>query len=95
MKDRFLQTVKYKYYKTLQSMSQVRKSSYFHLQHRDKIEIIRCEGTPCGFGDERYDGVCDKDGCDLNPWRWIYMICHIMIGPDISYDVMIMANRSP
>jgi len=29
----------------------------------------RCEGTPCGFGDERYDGVCDKDGCDLNPWR--------------------------
>ena len=24
-----------------------------------------------------------------------YMICHIMIGYYISYDVMIMANRSP
>ena len=39
----------------------------------EKIMIIfRCEGTPCGFGDERYDGVCDKDGCDLNPWRLFY-----------------------
>ena len=23
----------------------------------------------CGFDDHRYDGVCDKDGCDLNPFR--------------------------
>ncbi|TRM62898.1 glycoside hydrolase family 7 protein [Schizophyllum amplum] len=29
----------------------------------------RCEGTDCGDGDERYDGVCDKDGCDFNSWR--------------------------
>merc|ERR1712002_369238 len=31
----------------------------------------RCEGTPCGdnASDERYDGVCDKDGCDFNAWR--------------------------
>jgi len=30
-----------------------------------------CEGTECGdnASDERYDGVCDKDGCDFNPWR--------------------------
>ncbi len=29
----------------------------------------RCEGTACGDGDERYDGDCDKDGCDFNSWR--------------------------
>merc|ERR1712130_664681 len=30
----------------------------------------RCEGTECGDnGKDRYHGVCDKDGCDLNPYR--------------------------
>lgn len=29
----------------------------------------RCEGTDCGDGDERYDGICDKDGCDFNSFR--------------------------
>merc|ERR1711892_121664 len=35
------------------------------------ITQYRCEGTECGDNDsgERYDGVCDKDGCDFNPWR--------------------------
>ncbi|KIY62046.1 glycoside hydrolase family 7 protein [Cylindrobasidium torrendii FP15055 ss-10] len=28
-----------------------------------------CTGTDCGDGDERYDGVCDKDGCDFNSYR--------------------------
>jgi len=30
-----------------------------------------CEGIECGDNskDERYDGVCDKDGCDYNHWR--------------------------
>jgi len=28
-----------------------------------------CTGTDCGAGDERYDGVCDKDGCDFNSFR--------------------------
>eukprot|EP00439_Symbiodinium_sp_Y106_P046690 s1146_g5.t5 len=30
-----------------------------------------CEGTECGDNDsgERYDGLCDKDGCDINPFR--------------------------
>lgn len=33
-------------------------------------EQTRCEDpTTCGDGDDRYDGVCDKDGCDLNPFR--------------------------
>jgi len=31
----------------------------------------RCEGTDCGdnASGERYDGVCDKDGCDFAPFR--------------------------
>ena len=37
----------------------------------DTIGPQRCEGTPCGDNKsgERYDGVCDKDGCDFNSWR--------------------------
>jgi len=32
---------------------------------------LRCEGRECGDNDsnERYQGVCDKDGCDINPYR--------------------------
>jgi len=32
---------------------------------------VRCEGTDCGdnVSNERYDGICDKDGCDINPYR--------------------------
>ncbi|OIW34407.1 glycoside hydrolase [Coniochaeta ligniaria NRRL 30616] len=29
----------------------------------------RCEGVDCGNGDDRYSGVCDKDGCDFNSFR--------------------------
>jgi len=30
----------------------------------------RCNGTECGdMPDNRYNGVCDKDGCDFNSWR--------------------------
>ena len=28
-----------------------------------------CTGTACGAGSLRYDGVCDKDGCDFNSFR--------------------------
>ncbi|CAE8621961.1 unnamed protein product [Polarella glacialis] len=31
--------------------------------------LERCEGVACGDKNERYDGVCDKDGCDFNSWR--------------------------
>merc|ERR1712102_89305 len=33
--------------------------------------LLKCEGTDCGDNDkgERYEGVCDKDGCDINPYR--------------------------
>jgi len=32
---------------------------------------LKCEGIACGDNDkaQRYDGVCDKDGCDINPYR--------------------------
>ena len=30
----------------------------------------RCEGADCGDGaGQRHTGVCDKDGCDFNPYR--------------------------
>lgn len=29
----------------------------------------RCEGTECGDDANRYKGVCDKDGCDINAFR--------------------------
>ena len=28
-----------------------------------------CSGIECGDGSDRYSGVCDKDGCDMNPYR--------------------------
>ncbi|KAF4574586.1 Exoglucanase 1 [Pleurotus pulmonarius] len=31
--------------------------------------LFRCTGTDCGDGDNRYAGVCDKDGCDFNSYR--------------------------
>jgi len=32
--------------------------------------LYRCNGTSCGDGsNNRYGGVCDKDGCDFNSWR--------------------------
>jgi len=29
----------------------------------------KCEGLDCGDGDQRQNGVCDKDGCDWNDFR--------------------------
>jgi len=37
----------------------------------DVTAQFRCDGKSCGDNDkgERYEGVCDKDGCDINPFR--------------------------
>jgi cellulose 1,4-beta-cellobiosidase len=36
----------------------------------DKVGLYRCSSaTECGDGSNRYSGVCDKDGCDFNPFR--------------------------
>lgn len=33
-------------------------------------QVFACQGTECGSAaGERYKGVCDKDGCDINPYR--------------------------
>ncbi|KAK4196365.1 glycoside hydrolase [Triangularia verruculosa] len=32
-------------------------------------EQTRCEGADCGAGDDRYNSICDKDGCDFNAFR--------------------------
>ena len=32
-------------------------------------EQTRCSGADCGQGDDRYDGICDPDGCDFNSFR--------------------------
>jgi len=31
--------------------------------------LMRCNGTDCGDGTQRYQGLCDKDGCDFNSFR--------------------------
>ena len=34
-------------------------------------EAFRCEGIDCGDTEagERFEGVCDKNGCDFQPFR--------------------------
>jgi cellulose 1,4-beta-cellobiosidase len=44
----------------------------------------RCEGTQCGdMPNNRYGGVCDKDGCDFNSWR---MGNKTFFGPNMLVD---------
>jgi cellulose 1,4-beta-cellobiosidase len=44
----------------------------------------RCDGTTCGdMPDNRYGGVCDKDGCDFNSWR---MGNKTFYGPNMMID---------
>lgn len=31
-----------------------------------KPGLVACTGNDCGDGDNRYGGICDKDGCDFN-----------------------------
>ena len=42
-----------------------------------------CSGTDCGDDDERYAGVCDKDGCDFNSFR---MGDQTFLGPGETVD---------
>jgi len=43
----------------------------------------RCSGNECGDGNNRYGGVCDKDGCDFNSYR---MGNKTFIGPSNIVD---------
>ena len=43
-----------------------------------------CNSTvTCGAGSDRYTGLCDKDGCDVNPYRWNN---HTFYGPGEIVD---------
>jgi len=44
----------------------------------------RCEGLDCGDGDQRQQGVCDKDGCDFNPYRFG---SKTFFGPGSSFQI--------
>jgi cellulose 1,4-beta-cellobiosidase len=46
------------------------KMSSAYTAHVCKVgAAYRCEGLDCGDAEHRYDGVCDKDGCDFNAFR--------------------------
>ncbi|KAJ4342704.1 Esterase/lipase/thioesterase [Didymella glomerata] len=45
--------------------------------------IVACTGTDCGDGDDRYKGICDKDGCDFNSYR---MGAKNFYGPGATLD---------
>nr|AAY83392.1 exoglucanase-type cellulase [Reticulitermes flavipes gut symbiont cell-4] len=34
-----------------------------------KTGATKWSGNDCGDDDNRYNGICDKDGCDYNSWR--------------------------
>jgi cellulose 1,4-beta-cellobiosidase len=44
---------------------------------------VRCKGLECGDGSNRYDGICDKEGCDFNPYR---MGDRSFYGPGMTID---------
>eukprot|EP00440_Ansanella_granifera_P050752 gb/GFBE01055004.1/.p1 GENE.gb/GFBE01055004.1/~~gb/GFBE01055004.1/.p1 ORF type:complete len:364 (+),score=94.31 gb/GFBE01055004.1/:1-1092(+) len=46
----------------------------------------KCEGIDCGYGDngERWQGLCDKDGCDMNAFR---MGARDFYGPGSNFTV--------
>merc|ERR1712179_410428 len=46
-------------------------ASAFTLHPCNTVGNVRCEGVDCGdnASDERYKGICDKDGCDFHHWR--------------------------
>ncbi|KAJ7681851.1 cellulase [Mycena polygramma] len=43
----------------------------------------KCSGVDCGDGDDRYNGICDKDGCDFNSYR---MGDQTFLGPGKTVD---------
>merc|ERR1711862_445223 len=45
-------------------------STAFTMHSCDVDSQTRCEGTDCGDnGPDRFKGVCDKNGCDIQPYR--------------------------
>ena len=46
--------------------------------------MTQCSGIDCGNGDNRYNGICDKDGCGINPYRYG---SHSYYGAGSNYSV--------
>ncbi len=44
-------------------------ASAFSAHSCSAVSQTRCEGSQCGTGDSRYQGTCDRDGCDFNSYR--------------------------
>merc|ERR1711879_1038858 len=51
-----------------------------------ELGLVKCKGVTCGDTEkgERYKGICDKDGCDLNPFR---MGNRSFYGPGAKFEV--------
>merc|ERR1719498_985590 len=48
-------------------------------------EQTRCSGTTCGDnGDDRFKGMCDKNGCDIQPHR---LGVHNFFGPGSDFQI--------
>merc|ERR1712232_1374426 len=48
-------------------------------------EQTRCEGTDCGDnGEDRFKGMCDKNGCDIQPHR---LGTHNFFGPGSDFQI--------
>ncbi|KAF7353357.1 Glucanase [Mycena sanguinolenta] len=45
--------------------------------------LTPCTGTACGDDSDRYNGICDKDGCDFNSYR---MGDQTFLGPGKTVD---------
>ncbi|KAF1993048.1 glycoside hydrolase family 7 protein [Amniculicola lignicola CBS 123094] len=48
-----------------------------------QLGFVKCSGNDCGDDDNRYGGVCDKDGCDFNSYR---MGVQDFYGPGMTLD---------
>jgi cellulose 1,4-beta-cellobiosidase len=62
------------------------KMSMAYTMHSCSVDgQTRCEGTDCGDdGDDRFKGVCDKNGCDINSHR---LGVHNFWGPGSDFQI--------
>jgi len=59
-------------------------STAYTLHPCNKQGQYTCSGVECGDSDQRYQGVCDKDGCDLNAYR---VGVHDFFGPGSNFKI--------
>jgi len=60
-------------------------STAYTLHPCNKQGQYTCSGVECGDSDQRYQGVCDKDGCDYNGYR-MGNHTHYGAGPNFALD---------